>query len=129
MVLGLREGGFAAGGFVRTIHSMISKPELPETLTEAHREILRLVESLHDEQQKIARLKRTTAILARVPADLAQRLGRELILAMAEREGEKAAEEEAARQQRDLPRLLEELTRRAEARHRQAVGDEGCAAH
>ncbi len=33
--------------------------------------------------------------------------------------------EEALRQQRDLPRFMEELVRRAEAGHQQAVGGEG----
>jgi hypothetical protein len=101
----------------------------PESLAEAHQEIYRLVELLHHEQQKIARLKRSTELLARVPVDLAKRLGPELIKAMAESEGEKAACEEAARQQRDLPRLLEEFMRRAEARQREAVGGEGSVEH
>jgi hypothetical protein len=95
-------------------------PNMPESLPEAHAEILRLVESLHEEQRKITRLKRTTELLVCVPADLAQRLEPEVIVAMAEREGEKAAREESVRQQRDLPRLLEESLRRAEAGQRQA---------
>jgi hypothetical protein len=99
----------------------------PDPLTEAHQEIYRLVELLHRQRQKLARLTRSKELLARVPVDLAQRLGPEVIVAMAEREGEKAAREEAARQQRDLPQLLEEFIRRAEAKHRQAAGDESSA--
>lgn len=101
----------------------------PDSLPEAHQEIWRLVELLHRQQQKLARLRRTTELLNRVPADLAERLGPELIRAMAEREGEKAAEQEAARQQRDLPRFIEELLQRAEARQGQAVDEQGSAAH
>jgi hypothetical protein len=97
----------------------------PESLAEAHEEIYRLVGLLHRQQQKVARLKRMTELLKRVPADLAERLGPTLIEAMAQREGEKAAREEALRQQRDLPRFMEELVRRAEAEHQQAVGGEG----
>ena len=101
----------------------------PESLTEAHQEIWRLVELLHHQEQRLARLRRTNELLERVPADLAERVGPELIAAMAKREGEKAAEEEAARQQRDLPRFMEELMRRAEARQGRAVDDQGSAAH
>ena len=60
-----------------------------------------------------------------MPADLAERLGLALIEAMAHCAGEQAAWEEALRQQRDLPRFMEELVRRAEAGRQQAVGGEG----
>jgi hypothetical protein len=70
----------------------------PESLAEAHEEIYRLVGLLHHQQQKVARLKRTKELLARVPADLAERLGPTLIEAMARRAGEQAAREEALRQ-------------------------------
>ncbi len=63
----------------------------PESLAEAHEEIYRLVELLHRQQQKVARRKRMTELLKRVPADLAERLGPTLIEAMAQREGEKGA--------------------------------------
>jgi hypothetical protein len=99
----------------------------PDSLTEAHEEIYRLVGLLHRQQQHVARLKRTNELLKRVPADLAERVGPELIVAMAEREGNKAASEEALRQQRDLPRLLEEMTQRVAAKQREAVGDQGSA--
>jgi hypothetical protein len=97
----------------------------PESLAEAHEEIYRLVGLLHREQQEAARLRRIKELLARVPADLAERLGPTLIEAMAHREGEKAAREEALRQQRDLPRFMEELVRRAVAGRQQAVGGGG----
>ena len=100
----------------------------PESLAEAHETIYRLMGELHRQEQRLVRLKRTNEILKRVPADVAERVGPELIVAMAEREGEKAACEEAARQERDLPRLVEEMTRRAAARQREAVGDQGSAA-
>jgi len=99
----------------------------PDPLTEAYQEIYRLVELLHRQRQKLARLTRSKELWTRVPVDLAQRLGPEVIVAMAEREGEKAAREEAARQQRDLPQLLEEFIRRAEAKHRPTAGDESSA--
>jgi hypothetical protein len=54
-------------------------------------------------------------------------VGPALIEAMAHREGEKAAREEAARQKRDLPQLLNEMMRRAEARHRKSAADQGVA--
>jgi hypothetical protein len=99
----------------------------PESLTEAHEEIYRLMGELHRQQQKLARLKRTNELLKRVPADLAERVGPELIVAMAERAGDKAAREEALRQERDLPRLVEEMAQRAAARQREAAGDQGSA--
>jgi Lon protease-like protein len=95
-------------------------PKLPESLPDAHAEIDRLVALLHRQQREIARNKRMVELLRRVPADLAERVGPELILAMAEREGQKAAQEEAARQRRELPQLMAEMMRRAEAKHRQA---------
>jgi hypothetical protein len=94
----------------------------PNSLAEAHAEIYRLVDVLHREQQEIARLRRMKELLARVPVDLAERVGAEEIEAMARHAGDEAAREEAARQERDLPRLLEEMMRRAEAKQRQAVG-------
>ena len=100
----------------------------PDSLTEAHEEIYRLMGLLHRQQQQVARLKRTNELLKRVPADVAERVGPELIVAMAEREGEKAAREEALRQERDLPRLVEEMTQRAAARQREGAGDQGPAA-
>jgi len=99
----------------------------PNTVAEAHAEIYRLVDLLHRQQQDLVRNKRIVALLKRVPADLAERLGAELIVAMAEREGDKAAREEAARQQRELPQLLEEMMRRVEARPRQEIGDRSSA--
>jgi hypothetical protein len=100
-------------------------PNLPESLTEAHAEIYRLVGLLHRQQQDLARNKRMVELLQRVPPDLAERVDPALIEAMARREGEKAAREEAARQQRDLPQLLEGMLRRVEARHQKAAGDQG----
>lgn len=111
--------GCSLWGVGDTIGAMVPKPE---TLAEAHAEIYRLVDLLHRQQQEVARLERTNELLRRVPADLAERVGPELILAMAERAGDEAACEEAARQVRELPRLMEEMKRRAEARHRQAAG-------
>ena len=102
-----------------------SMPTEPESLTEAHAEIYRLVGLLHRQQQELARNKRMVELLQRVPPDLAECVGPVLIEAMARREGEKAACEEAARQQRDLPQLLEEMMRRAEARHEKAAADQG----
>jgi hypothetical protein len=102
-------------------------PNLPESLPEAHAEIDRLVELLHRQQQELARNKRVVELLRRVPADLAQRVGPALIEAMARREGDKAAHEEAARQQRELPQLLAEMMRRAEARQREAAAEQGAA--
>ena len=100
-------------------------PTKPESLTEAHAEIYRLVGLLHRQQQELARNKRMVELLQRVPPDLAERVDPLLIEAMARREGEQAAREEAARQQRDLPQLLEEMMRRAEARHEKAAADQG----
>ena len=100
-------------------------PTEPESLTEAHAEIYRLVGLLHRQQQELARNKRMVELLQRVPPDLADRVDPVLIEAMARREGEQAAREEAARQQRDLPQLLEEMMRRAEARHQKAAADQG----
>ena len=100
-------------------------PTKPESLTEAHAEIYRLVGLLHRQQQELARNKRMVELLQRVPPDLAERVDPVLIEAMARREGEQAAREEAARQQRDLPQLLEEMMRRAEARHEKAAADQG----
>ena len=102
-----------------------SMPTEPESLTEAHAEIYRLVGLLHRQQQELARNKRMVELLQRVPPDLADRVDPVLIEAMARREGEQAAREEAARQQRDLPQLLEEMMRRAEARHQKAAADQG----
>ena len=100
-------------------------PNLPESLPEAQAEIDRLVELLHRQQQELARNKRVVELLRRVPAELAQRVGPTLIEAMARREGDRAAREEAARQQRELPQLLSEMMRRAEVRHPQAAGEQG----
>ena len=100
-------------------------PRKPESLKEAHAEIYRLVGLLHRQQQDLARNKRTVEFLQHVPLDLAERVSPALIEAMARREGEKAAREEAARQQRDLPQLLEEMMRRAEARRQKAAADQG----
>ena len=102
-----------------------SMPTKPESLTEAHAEIYRLVGLLHRQQQDLARNKRMVELLKRVPPDLAERVDPALIEAMAHREGEKAAREEAARQERELPQLLEEMMRRAEARPRKAAADQG----
>lgn len=101
---------------------MISKPE---NLAEAHAEIYRLVDLLHRQQQELARLRRMKELLSRVPLDLAERVGAEVIEAMARTAGDKAAREEAARQERELPQLLEEMMRRAKARHAEAAGDRG----
>lgn len=102
-------------------------PAKPESLPEAHAEIYRLVGLLHRQQQDLVRNKRMLELLQRVPPDVAERVGPSLIEAMARREGEKAAREEAARQQRDLPQLLNEMMRRAEARHRKAAAEQGVA--
>jgi hypothetical protein len=107
------------------MQGMMSKPVLPESLAEAQEEILRLVELLNRERQKLAGLERSNELLSRVPVELARRVGPGLIVAMAEGEGEKAAREEAARQQRDLPRFLEELMRRVEGKHQQAGDEQG----
>jgi len=107
-----------------TIRAMVPKPH---TVAEAHAEIYRLVDLLHRQQQDLARNERMVALLKRVPADLAERVGAELIVALAEREGDKAARAEAARQQREWPQLLEAMMRRAEARHQQPVGDRSSA--
>ena len=107
---------------------MSTKPEspaLPESLKEAHEEIYRLVGLLHRQQQNLARNKRMVELLQRVPAELAERVSPALIEAMARGEGEKAAREEAARQERELPQLLSEMMRRAEAGHAKAVGEQG----
>jgi hypothetical protein len=96
-------------------------PTLPESLTEAHAEIYRLVGLLHRQQQELARKKRMTELLQRLPPDLADRVDPVLIEAMVRREGEQAAREEAARQERELPQLLNEMMRRAEARHEKAA--------
>ena len=102
----------AVGG---TIPRMSAKPEpmptLPESLTEAHAEIYRLVGLLHRQQQELAE-KRMTELLQRLPPDLADRVDPVLIEAMVRREGEQAAREEAARQERELPQLLNEMMRR-----------------
>jgi hypothetical protein len=97
----------------------------PESLAEAHAEIYRLVDLLHRQQQEVARLERTNKLLSRVPPDLAERVGPEVIEAMAQRAGDEAARKEAARQQRELPQLLEEMMRRAKARHGKAASDPG----
>ena len=102
-------------------------PAKPESLPEAHAEIYRLVGLLHRQQQNLVRNKRMVELLQRVPPDVAERVGPALIEAMAHREGEKAAREEAARQKRDLPQLLNEMMRRAEARHRKSAADQGVA--
>ena len=102
-----------------------SMPTLPESLTEAQAEIYRLVGLLHRQQQDLARNKRMVELLKRVPPDLAERVNPALIEAMARREEEKAAREEAARQERELPQLLEEMMRRAEARQRKTAADQG----
>ena len=108
---------------------MPTKPETmpakPESLKESHAEIYRLVGLLHRQQQDLVRNKRMVELLKRVPSDLAERVDPALIEAMARREGEKAAREEGARQERELPQLLEEMMRRAEARHRKAAADQG----
>lgn len=96
----------------------------PDNVADAHAEIFRLVDLLHRQQQEIVRLERTQELLSRVPPDLAERVGAEVILAMAEREGDKVAAEEAARQERELPQLLEEMMRRAKAREK-AAGERG----
>ena len=101
----------------------------PDSLAEAHQEILRLVDLLHQEQQKLVRSKQTIALLKRVPAALVEQLGPALITAMAASEGDRAARAEALRQQRDLPRLMEELMQRAEARHREALSDANSVEH
>ena len=100
-------------------------PTKLESLTEAHAEIYRLVGLLHRQQQELARNKRMVELFQRVSPDLAERVDPVLIEATAHREGEQAAREEAARQQRDLPQLLEEMMRRTEARHEKAAADHG----
>ena len=60
-----------------------SMPTKPESLTEAHAEIYRLVGLLHRQQQDLARNKRMVELLKRVPPDLAERVDPALIEAMA----------------------------------------------
>lgn len=105
---------------------MPAKPEspaLPASLKEAHEEIYRLVGLLHRQQQDLARNERMVELLKRLPPDFAERVDPALIQAMVRNAGEKAAREEAARQQRELPQLLNEMMRRAEAGQAKAAKD------